>query len=153
MSIEYTPGIPRRLTVEDLAFAHQVRYRERMLHAWMRRTRRGNSYWPEDVPGYIEPPTNGDRSRAEVIEFCARPLPYGQTYTAYLTRLATGGWAITTWPGDTLATVTSITFRRVAGPMTDTRGSFWARGIDGRLYYGRHSGTGMYCGMRLAKHQ
>ncbi len=41
---------------------------------------------------------------------------------------------------------------RVRGSwMTSERGSFWARGIDGRTYYGVHNGTGTYCRMRLSK--
>jgi hypothetical protein len=138
-----------RITQGDKTFAHSVRYRDGLLRAWMRRTKQGNSYRPEDVPAYIDRPTNEQRGVAELIEFCARPLPYGKTYAAYLTRDATANppWRITTWMGNTLATVTTI--KRAYSE----RGSFWARGVDGRLYHGRHNGSGMWCTMRLAKDQ
>ena len=61
-------------------------------------------------------------------------------------------YRITTWTGETLATVISIK-SRPGRHMTETRGSFWARGIDGRLYYGTHNGEGMYCRMHLSKRQ
>jgi hypothetical protein len=52
-----------------------------------------------------------------------------------------------------LAVVTRITsFNAVCfGRDAGMKGSFWAIGIDGRTYYGRHNGRGMYCSMRLAK--
>ena len=75
-------------------------------------------------------------------------------YVAYLTLNRDGGYSITTWTGETLATVTSIKSRpNRRGFTTDTRGSFWARGIDGRLYFGTHNGAGMYCRMRLSANQ
>lgn len=146
------------LPTNEIAFAHAVRYRDAMLHAWMRRTGQGNSYRPEDVPAYLATVTNEDRSRAEVIEFKLQPLPYGESYVAYLKRDMTDGRVtgvrVTTWTGETLANVTSLNSSRVWNSIyTDTRGSFWAKGIDGRVYYGRHNGEGMYCRMRLAKHQ
>jgi hypothetical protein len=155
-----------------IGFAHAVRYREGMLRAWAKRTGRMSrsgafSYKPEDVPSYIDIPTNDERSAAQVIEFGLRPLQHGQRYGAYLSALKpeheaqlyklTGTTkargAITTWTGEPLAFVTRITsynavcFGRDAG----MKGSFWAIGIDGRTYYGRHNGRGMYCSMRLAK--
>lgn len=100
--------------------------------------------------------TNEERSALEVAEFKSNPLPYGKTYRAYLTgpkRLGDKG-TIVTFMGDALAYVTRITSVRVtSGFTTDARGSFWATGIDGRTYYGRHNGRGMHCTMRLAKHQ
>jgi hypothetical protein len=156
-----------------IGFAHAVRYREGMVRAWAKRTGRMSrsgafSYKPEDLPDWLDVPTNEERSAAEVIEFRLRPLQHGQQYTAYLTHakpehrerndqlgLAPDMWrgVITTWTGELLAIVTKITsynavcFGRDAG----TKGSFWAIGIDGRTYYGRHNGKGMYCRMRLAK--
>jgi hypothetical protein len=137
-------------------FVHGVRYRDAMLRAWMSRTGRGNSYRTEDVPSYIDIPTNEERSQAEVYGFTMRPLPHGESYMAYLSGNAEKGkgyqGAITTFMGDVLAHVTRITSYRVTdSPTTNERGSFWAIGIDGRTYYGRHNGRGMYCRMRLAK--
>jgi hypothetical protein len=107
---------------------------------------------------------NAATSAKEVAAFKARKVPH-RKYSAYLTRdtkpetildtrSMAGAHRITTWTGDTLALVTAIKFRRERNSFnTDTRGSFWARGIDGRLYFGTHNGVGMYCRMRLAKNQ
>ncbi len=151
------------VTAAELAFAHSVRYRDGMLHAWLKRTGRGNSYWPHDIPAYIDPPTNDERGRAEVIEFLSRPLGYGRPYFAYLRAEQPGDCSngfsaprgvIATWNGEKLAIVTAIRSRREArGYTTDVRGSFWAQGIDGRIYYGRHNGRSMHCTLRLAKNQ
>jgi hypothetical protein len=146
------------VTAAEIAFAHSVRYRDAMLRAWLRRTGRetkqGASWKPEDVPVYIDVPTNEERSRAEVIEFRARPLQPGERYGAYLTGGPQSGYFISTWMGETLATVTHITHRtRRASAFADDRGSFWARGIDGRLYHGRHNGSGLYCSLYLATDQ
>lgn len=114
---------------------------------------------------------NHVRSQTEVSCFLSEPLQYGAPYFAYLTNTmelqATAQCAhvglslrevkglITTWMGDPLAFVTKITsYRAYAfGQHPHTRGTFWAVGIDGRKYYGTHCGRGMYCRMRLAKHQ
>lgn len=142
----------------DIGFAHAVRYRFAVLRAWALRTGRVDrygamSYRSEDLPNYIDIPTNEDISRAEVIEFKRKPLPVGESYSAYLARSPDGAYLITTFTGDVLATVTSINSWRAHGWQTDQRGTFWARGIDGRMYYGRHNGTGMYCRMRVSKNQ
>lgn len=146
-------------TTEELAFADDVRRRDKALRRWMGER---NSYRTEDVPVRLRPlVTNVERSRAECICFRAEPLPYGQTYYAYLKCDAPRGdssypraYRIATWMGDTLATVTSLTSRPERRSwLTNERGSFWARGIDGRLYHGRHNGAGMHCTLRLAKHQ
>ncbi len=140
-----------RVSHADATFAHHVRYQDGMLHAWMRRTNRGNSYHPSEVPPYIEQLTNEQRSRAECIEFKLRPLPYGAAYTAYL---SADKRRITTFTGDTLAYVTICKSRRdFRVVVSGERGAFWARGIDGRIYHGRHNGGGCYCRMRLAKRQ
>ena len=145
------------------AFAHHVHYQDAMLRAWMRRTGRGNSYMPADVPPYIERIENEARGKAEAVLFITDPLAYGQSYTAYLRAEQPGdcrnGFSapygvISTWAGDKLAIVTRIRSRpERRGFTTDGRGSFWAVGIDGRWYYGTHNGRGMYCRMRLAKNQ
>lgn len=146
----------------DTVFAFQVRYRDAMLRAWMNRTGRKYSYRPEEVPAYINAPTNEERGRAEAIEFCRKPLAHGETYRAYLHCDAPRGdssypraYRITTWTGDTLATVISyhVSTTRAPGYVSNVRGSYWARGIDGRLYHGRHCGAGIICTMRLAKRQ
>ncbi|MDE2097483.1 MAG: hypothetical protein KGL39_09580 [Patescibacteria group bacterium] len=140
-----------QVTPAELAHAHHVRYQDGMLRAWMNRTGRRNSYHPSEVPAHIEQVTNDDRSRAERIEFISRPLPHGATYTAYL---SADKARITTFTGETLAYVTGIHSRKdYRAWLTNERGSFWAEGIDGRVYYGRHNGAGVYCRMRLAKHQ
>jgi hypothetical protein len=146
--MQYTPQT-------DIGFVHAVHYRDAMIRAWAKRSghMRKNgamSYRPEELPDYIDPPTNEDRSRAEVLLFTLRPLPYGVSYTAYL---SSDSPRIVTWMGDTLATVTWIKYREAAYGRCSGGGSFWARGIDGRIYYGTHNGRGMYCRMRLARHQ
>ena len=141
----YTP------TPAAIVAAFQTRYRDAMLRAWMRRTKRDNSYRAEDVPAYITVPTNEQRSAQELVEFVTKPLAHGKSYVAYM---APGRMRITTWMGEMLAYVTHIKSRpNRCGYTTSERGSFWARGIDGRLYYGTHNGPGMYCRMRLAKKQ
>lgn len=140
-----------RVSHADATFAHHVRYQDGMLQAWLRRTGRRHSYHPSDVPPYIEQITNEQRSRAEQIDFKSRPLPYGASYFAYLSG---DRRRITTFTGESLAYVTDIHSRKdYRSVLTNERGSFWARGIDGRVYYGRHNGPGVYCRLRLAKHQ
>jgi len=156
----------------EVGFMHAVLYRDKMIEAWCRRTgrmsKRGSyGYKPEECPHDI--PTNDERGLAEAIRFRLQPLKHGQNYLAYLaapkpehaaavyklTGVAASRGAITTWNGELLAVVTRITsynavcFGRDAG----VKGSFWAIGIDGRTYYGRHNGRCMYCRMRLAKWQ
>lgn len=123
---------------DDLAFAHAVRYRDAMLNAWAAREKR-HGYKREDLPAYLAGdwmPNNTDRSRAEIIEFKLRPLAYGESYLAYL---SSDQKTVTTFCGDVLAHITNLRPR-----------SFWARGIDGRRYHGRHNGPGWYLRMRLA---
>lgn len=136
-------------TAVDIEFAADVRARDAALHEWLGdRT----SYKLEEVPAHIHAPTNEERSQCEMIEFRATPLPVGQTYYAYLSIAYPK--RITTFTGDTLADVLEITTRKVrANELTEERGSFWARGIDGRLYYGRHNDSGLYCTLRLARNQ
>lgn len=138
------------VTPEQLAFSADIRARDAALQAWL--GERG-SYHPEEVPEALLPlVTNEQRSHAEVIEFLSRPLAYGVTYYAYLSSDAND---VTTWPGNKLAEVTKITrnkLRHCAG-LASERGGFWANGIDGRVYHGRHNGPGMHCTLRLAKHQ
>ena len=147
------------LNPAGIAFAHRVRYQDAMLRAWARRTGRMNrngalSYRPEELPAYIDPPTNAQRSHVESLEFAAGAVRGSESYAAYLTHDADRGYRITTFVGDTLALVTSIASRKDSQSwVTDTRGSFWAVGIDGRHYYGRHNGVGLWCRMRLGKHQ
>lgn len=145
----------RELYTTPIGFVHAVRYRDAMLRAWAARTGHTSksgwtSYRPEEVPEYIDPPTNEQRSLAEVHAFTLYPLKHGKPYYAYLSN----DRRITTWMGDTLATVTKITsYRAYCFGHPHERGTFWAIGIDGRTYYGRHNGTGMHCRMRLAKWQ
>ncbi len=108
---------------------------------------------------------NAATSAREVENFRTHGAPFGVSYPAYLSRSYSymqshpikirDVWTITTFTGDKLADVIAIKHNRRErrGYITDVRGSFWARGIDGRLYYGTHNGKGMYCRMRLAKDQ
>lgn len=106
----------------------------------------------EHAPNYDIDAFNRAQSAKEVERFRSQPIT--ASYPAYLTRDASGSYRITTWMGDTLATVTHIRTRPVRGSwLTNERGSFWARGIDGRTYHGRHNGAGVYCRIRPAKHQ
>jgi hypothetical protein len=138
-SVAVSPRIP---TEADLIHAHHVRYHDAMLRSFLRRSGYANSYRDDQLPPWIDISiTNADRSRAEVTEFLASPLQHGHGYGAYLAKRGAQD-AIITWAGDLLAVVIQI------GPK-----GFRAHGIDGRLYHGRHNGPGMYCTMRLSKHQ
>lgn len=136
-------------TPNDIARAASIRAREAAFNKWLASR---NSWHPEDVPAYLMPElTNEERGFAERVTFCTEPLAYGQTYGAYL---SDDRKHITTWVGETLATVTAERHRRVYNTYTtNERGSFHAVGIDGRHYHGRHNGTGCHCTMRLDKHQ
>lgn len=138
---------------DEMVFAHKVKYRCALRDAWMQRTGRKNSYMPEELPPYIPVVQNADISTVEVIDF-KKGKHWGYlSYVAYLDRRDTA-WIVTTWTGDVLATVVEINSQKVrTGYISDTRGTFWARGIDGKMYYGWHSGKGMYCKMRLSKNQ
>jgi hypothetical protein len=166
--LEGLRGAIVRVSQTELDFAADVRRRDAAIAEECKARgftdRRGNTSYPSDTAFAVKAPTNEERSRAECIEFRANPLPYGQSYTAYLTKAKPHGWPlgkglhgeykITTFTGDTLAFVTRITTRKVRGGyLTNEKGSFWARGIDGRTYHGRHNGSGIYCRMRLAKNQ
>jgi hypothetical protein len=97
---------------------------------------------------------NAELSAKETAAFKAGSAHDGQSYCAYLAKDGLNTHKITTWVGDTLATVITLKSGRIRNSFnTDTRGSFWARGIDGKLYHGRHNGVGMYCRMRLSKRQ
>lgn len=139
----YVREIPRPVISEvDIAWAHHVRYHDAMMDSWMAREGYGRSFREDQVPPWIDRRiANRDRSRAEVIRFINHPLAPGACYYAYRAS-QDRFWAIITWAGDILAVITHL------GP----RG-FRARGIDGRLYYGRHNGPGFYCVMRLSKRQ
>lgn len=146
------------LYTTPMGFVHAVRYRDAMLQAWLQRTGRVDrhgwiSYHPDDLPAYMDVPTNEERSRAEVISFTLQPVKPGQKYYAYLKLPKAGDPCalITTFTGDTLARVKSITYLKPArrNSLSDTYGYFTAVGIDGRTYKGRHNGQGMYCTMRV----
>ena len=143
---------------EKSKFCHEVRYRLAVLAAWMKRTGRKGGYSINEVPDYITIPSNKDISTAEVFEFERGKQIAGVSYVGYMTKAVSqangAAWFVTTWMGDVLATVIKINSRRVRiGYLTDVRGTFWARGIDGKMYYGWHNGAGMYCKMRLSKDQ
>jgi hypothetical protein len=142
----------KEITQEDFAFAADVRSRDERLMDYCRERGFTNSktgwtsYRPEQVE-HLNPPTNEERSRAEVIEFATTPP--ADTYVAYL---SADRQRITTWTGETLATVGDITRRRVRGScVIDEAGTFIADAIDGRRYRGTHNGPGMYCRMRPFK--
>lgn len=138
-------------------FVHGVRWRDAMIRAWCKRTGRmdssgGCAHSARDIPAHYDVPTNEERSHAEVLRFTVlEPMAFDSpSWCAYLSN----DRRITTWTGETLANVTKLTsYRVVSGHLTDSRGSFWCIGIDGRTYYGTHNGVGMYCRMRLAKYR
>lgn len=69
----------------------------------------------------------------------------------YIAYLSSDKKRIVTWMGDTIAVVTSMRSRKVRDSyVTDDRGSFWAKGINGVVYYGTHNGAGMFCRMRIS---
>ncbi len=139
-------------TTTELAFAADITARDAQLTAYCKEQgftdkRSGwTSYRPEQV-AHLNPPTNEERSRAEVIRFRADP-PAG-VYVGYL---SADRAYITTWTGDKLARVTAFLSRRAPRNwhLTDERGTFTACGIDGRTYKGTHYGAGMYCRMKAA---
>lgn len=94
---------------------------------------------------------NHVRSQLEVSLFHSNPLPLGAVKYGYLSESRN---VITTWMGDTLASVTRRKqWKSSRGGYSSERGSFWAIGVDGRTYYGRDNGPGMSCTLRLSKNQ
>lgn len=94
---------------------------------------------------------NHVRSQLEVSLFHSDPLPYGATYVAYLSESRN---VITTWMGDTLASVTRRSqWKAPWGVYSRECGAFRAIGVDGRTYYGRDNGPNMSCTLRLSKVQ
>lgn len=143
MSVTFRPS------AEDISVATDTEARVKALRVWVGKT---NSYHPSELPDHIRPPSNALLSHMERVQFITQPLAYGASYTAYL---SSDGARLTTWTGDTLAEVIFIKSRKPArrGYMSDVAGSLRAVGIDGRAYYARHNGPGMYCRMRLCKVQ
>lgn len=150
------PAIPSNVSgpklfvpsAEDKLLADTTEQRAKALRQWMHSLNR-SSYDPAELPSHISQPSNELLSHAERVRFVTEPLAYGKTYVAYF-----NAPHITTWTGETLALCYTWDARKVRDSyVTNERGSFWAKGIDGRIYYGRHNGKGMYCTMRLAKHQ
>ena len=89
---------------------------------------------------------NLETSKREVADFLAREAG---PYTAYV---SDDGKRITTWMGETLATITSTgTPFKITGWMSSTLTPFRAKGIDGRMYFGRFHGPGIYVRMRPSK--
>lgn len=87
---------------------------------------------------------NQETSKREVSEFTKGEA---LVWVAYL---SSDGKRVTTWMGETLATITSM-----GKPYRSNLGSvctpFRAKGIDGREHYGRHNGPGMHLRLRAAK--
>lgn len=132
----------------DLAYAAEVRRRDVAFDTWLKSR---TSYRKSEIPAYIDAPTNEERSRAEVIEFLANPPQPGEpSYTAYISE-RNGKTYVTTFMGDVLAHVTSITRSRGVFGSRTSGGTFRATGYDGRRYYGTHNGVGMYCRLRARK--
>jgi hypothetical protein len=91
---------------------------------------------------------NASTSAQEVAEFKTREAA---PYTAYL---SSDGKRITTWTGETLGAIISTgTPIKSRGWDTNTHTPFRARCIDGRVYFGRHNGGGVYLRMRPLKKQ
>jgi hypothetical protein len=89
---------------------------------------------------------NQETSKQEVANFLTREAG---PYTAYV---SSDGKRITTWMGETLATITSTgTPFKTGGWLSSTLTPFRAKGIDGRMYFGRFHGPGVYVKMRPAK--
>lgn len=100
--------------------------------------------------------TNEERSALEVFEFMRdRPQRYSAYWRNHEPRVMCGGPVITTWAGDTLATVTRIgpayTVYGLHG-VASTRVSFRAQGINGVMYAGTYyKSSGDYVRMRAIK--
>ncbi len=89
---------------------------------------------------------NHETSRAECAAFATREAG---PYAAYVSM---DGKRIVTFTGDTLGTITSTGRpQRISGYLSTALTPFRAVGIDGRTYFGRMHGPGLYVRLRVAK--
>lgn len=73
----------------------------------------------------------------------------GESMTLYL---ASDGHTVTNWPGSSLMLVTRLWRTSAGGFARNERTTrVWARSFDGRLWYGRGPGEGMYIRMHRSK--
>jgi hypothetical protein len=130
--------MPRIITEQE---RNEIVARECALNTW-RGTR--NSYNPNELPEYIHPPTNDERSAIEVFEFC-RNKP--ERYFLYINA---DKHVATTWTGKFLGDVTfGKAWRDNFGGM---RVSVRIRAINGCQYTGTYFKTaGDYARVRRVK--
>ena len=92
-----------------------------------------------------------DCCHARDLESIQRAEPF----TGYLTRGQGGSkWVVSNWPGQKLLTVTQHwSMLLFSGPIGMERKIYHIRAVDeqGRAWYGRGMGEGMYCQMRPTK--
>lgn len=137
----------RTLTPKEETERAQLRARVDAFAQWLgKRT----SYKPEEVPQGLSV-ENSERSRLEVLEFIAAPP---EKAFAYIKETSALLWAVTTWTGDTLATVTwsGMPYKCPAFGQQSECVNFRAVGINGATYSGiYYKSAGNYCRLRRVK--
>lgn len=115
--------------------------RENALQAWLK-TNKTNSYKPEELPPEINPPTNAERSEAEVFAFLADPP---EKYFLYINS-KTG--QATTWTGQKLGDVRFG--HEYHSNMGDKRQSVRVYAVNGKTYSGTYyKSSGDYARVRI----
>lgn len=126
-------------SLEDTRVAADTQRRAAAVREWLGKA---CSYSPRELPDHIRPPSNALLSHMERVLFVTDTDYRSRERSGYPAYMSKGQTLVTTWTGETLATVTRL-----------RNGAFRAFGIDGRRYYGRSNGGGMHCRMRLSKGQ
>jgi len=136
--------------------------REQALTKWLHENKR-NYYQPAELPPWINPPTNDERSAVEVFDFITNPP---EKYFLYIDlnggsfqkckypapqHNGPNGFA-TTWTGERLG---SVSFGHAYySNFGDVRVPVTVKAINGRRYVGTYFySAGDYAHIRLAKHQ
>jgi hypothetical protein len=130
----------------DAGQVADIRARDKQLREWLGKR---NSYHPDELPAHIKPPTNAERSAAEVWEFI-HDIP--DKYFLYVRVTAGNGMRgiVTTWMGDKLGDCQLGTAYR--DNFGGKRQSIRVQGINGHEYVGTYfKSSGDYARIRLAR--
>jgi len=130
--------------------AADIRARDAALHEWMR-ANKTNSYKPKELPAGINPPTNEERSQAEIFEFLHDPP---KEYFCYIVRDKTDPniWVACNWPGASLSEGRAVLGQVYRSNLGDKRRPVWFRGINGVAYAGIfYCGAGNYARVKAVK--
>lgn len=137
----------RTLTIKEESERAQLRARVNAFAQWLgKRT----SYKPEEVPQGLNV-ENSERSRLEILDFIADPPSKLFAYVQEQGHARSLAF-VTTWTGDTLATVTwqGDPYSCPAFGRSSERVNFRAVGVNGVSYSGiYYKSSGNYC--RLTK--